>query len=123
MSVTHPSDTTPSSRWSRVWLFIKVVEVRLRFVAILVVTGLVIGYWESIQNRWERWTRRTTPTPTVTAGTEYFCPMHPHIVRAESDPGGATPQCPICGMVLSVRPRGGHQTLPSGVIARVQLSP
>ena len=103
--------------------FFKVLEVRLRFIAILVVTGLAIGYWDALANRWERWTRKPTPGPAVTAQTEYFCPMHPRIVRAAADPGGVTPKCPVCGMSLSIRPKGQRAPLPAGVLARVQLSP
>ena len=37
--------------------FLKVLEIRLRFVAILVITALAVGYWDNIVNYWERWTR------------------------------------------------------------------
>ena len=41
------------------------------------------------------WSRQRPPAPLVK--TEYVCPMHPEIVRAE--PGA----CPICGMALEPR--------------------
>jgi Cu(I)/Ag(I) efflux system membrane fusion protein len=112
------------SRWQRALLLFKIAEVRLRFVAILIATGLVIGYWESIRNRWHRFTRRAQAGVAAPArDTEFYCPMHPGVVRPEADPGGAVPKCPICGMALSVRPRGASSSLPPGVTGRVQLSP
>ena len=48
---------------------------------------------------------------------EYFCPMHPNVVRGEPA------ICPICGMPLSRRKKGEVETLPPGVTARVALAP
>ena len=45
--------------------------------------------------RYGSWSRQRPPAPLVK--TEYVCPMHPEIVRAE--PGA----CPICGMALEPR--------------------
>ena len=106
------------SRWSRVRLVLKVVELRLRFVAILGATGLTFAYWDTIANRYDKWMRpafraEASPHP----GAEFFCPMHPNVVRDE--PGG----CPICGMPLSKRAKGEKQAMPDGVLARVLLGP
>ena len=102
----------------KLWLAIRLAEVRLRFVAIMVVTGLLVANWEAIQNRIDRWTR---PAPEAGGGAatavEYYCPMDPQVLRDE--PGN----CPICGMPLSKRARGGKTALPEGVISRVSLSP
>ena len=90
----------------------------------LVVTFLAIVYWDTLTNYWEKWTR---PAAAAGGGTlvdeEYFCPMHPEVIRDRPDPGGKTPICPICKMPLSLRKRGEPEKLPSGVTARVQLSP
>jgi Cu(I)/Ag(I) efflux system membrane fusion protein len=96
---------------------LELVFVRLRFVAILVVTGLVVGYWDTLATVWR--TRTQGPVAVAIAGpTEFYCPMHPTVVR---DSAGA---CPICGMPLSQRRReDGVAALPSGVVARAQLSP
>jgi len=52
----------------------------------------------------------------VSADTEYFCPMDPGVLS--SWPG----RCPICQMATVRRTKGDMGTLPSGVVARVQLS-
>lgn len=107
-----------------VWFAVKAIEIRMRFIAILVGIGLVIAYWESVKNYWDKWTR---PGSAASGGagedTEFYCPMHPSVVRQELDPGGAIPKCPICGMPLSKRRKGELPELPPGVVSRVQLSP
>ncbi len=101
-----------------VWKIVRVLNVRLRFILLMVVVGLVAGQWENIMNHWDRWTRPTAVTDEVQAAdVEYFCPMHPNIVR--SVPGS----CPICGMPLSKRAKTGMKTLPEGVLAQVELTP
>ncbi len=106
-----------------IWFAFKAIEIRLRFIAILVSMGLVIGYWDTIKNYWDRWTRPAGAGVTVSAGQEFYCPMHPSVVRDKPDPGGAIPKCPICGMPLSKRQKGELVQLPDGIISRVQLSP
>jgi len=110
-------------RWRRLKLIIKVIEVRLRFLAVLLVTGLVIGYWDTLANYWERWTRPGAAPVLVARDSELFCPMHPSVVRASLEPGGEIPKCPICGMPLSVRKKASVAPLPPNVTGRVQLSP
>ncbi len=111
----------------RIWLFLKFLSVWLRFIAVLVVTALVVGYWDHVQNYYERW-QRTHQTQikasahdhaekTAEGETEYFCPMHTFVVRDQ--PG----KCPICGMTLVPRKKGAAAQLPEGVIGRVQASP
>src|SRR5262249_41528334 len=57
----------------------------------------------------------------ASSDTEYWCPMHPTIVREKPD------KCPICGMPLSKRKKGEKadedEALPPGVVSRVQLTP
>jgi Cu(I)/Ag(I) efflux system membrane fusion protein len=115
---------TPRSRWERAKLVMKVVEVRLRFVALLVVTGLVIGYWDTIRNYADKWTRAPR-APVTQAGpeTEFFCPMHPSVVRPGLEPNGSVPRCPICGMPLAERKKGEAASAAPGAAGRVQLSP
>lgn len=122
----HASGTTSgrSSLGKSVWFAFKAVEIRLRFVAILVGIGLVIGYWDTIKNYADKWTRPTAASvAALTGGEEFFCPMHPSVVRDKLDPSGAMPKCPICGMPLSKRKKGESAQLPEGIISRVQLSP
>jgi membrane fusion protein, copper/silver efflux system len=114
-----------TSAWGMFWFTVKAIEIRLRFIAILVGIGLVIGYWDGIRNYWDKWTRpaATSVATGLVAGDEFYCPMHPNVTRDRLDPGGAMPKCPICGMPLSKRKKGGPAELPAGVLSRVQLSP
>ncbi|MFO0950493.1 MAG: efflux RND transporter periplasmic adaptor subunit [Isosphaeraceae bacterium] len=117
--VAPAADEAPPTRLQKFRMLFKVIELRLRFVALMAATGLTFGYWDTIWNHYEKWAR---PTPAGTAsavdpGVEHYCPMHPNVVRAE--PGS----CPICGMPLSKRRKGEAETLPAGVVSRVSLSP
>ena len=108
--------------WGKVWWwfhFLVLVNLaRLRFIAILAVIGVVIVKWDTLTAYYEKWTRPTMPVVAVEADTEYFCPMHPSIVRDHPD------KCPICFMPLSKRKKGGPaEPLPAGIVNRVQLSP
>lgn len=109
----------PLTRRRKAWLVFKVIELRLRFIMILVVTGLVFGYWEEITNRFEKWQRNRSglTQSTVESSVEFYCPMHPSVVREK------TANCPICGMPLSQRKKGQKTELPTGVLARVSLAP
>jgi Cu(I)/Ag(I) efflux system membrane fusion protein len=104
------------------WQVLKTVQARLRFIAILALVGAAIVYWDTLKAHYEKWTRPLFGEETaVRADTEYWCPMHPTIVRDHAD------KCPICGMPLSKRKKGeGARTdevLPPGVVSRVQLTP
>jgi membrane fusion protein, copper/silver efflux system len=113
-----------SNFWQKFLFVAKVVEVRLRFIAILVATALAIGYWDTITNYWDKWTRTAPAAVSALApDQEFYCPMHPQVIRDGLDPDGHAPHCPICGMPLSLRKKGGTQKLPPGVTGRVQLSP
>jgi multidrug efflux pump subunit AcrA (membrane-fusion protein) len=98
----------------------KVIFARLRFLAVFVIAGFIVGYWDNIKNHVDKWTRPEV-APEVAgmthSDTEYYCSMHPSIVRSE--PGN----CPICGMPLVKRKKGEKVQLPDDVLARVQLSP
>jgi membrane fusion protein, copper/silver efflux system len=110
--------------WKKFLLIIKVIEVRLRFIAILLVTALAIGYWDTITNYWDKWTRSApTEITKMAKDEEFYCPMHPQVIRDDFDPNGQVPHCPICGMPLSLRKKGVPPVLPPGVTGRVQLSP
>ena len=124
-----PAESSPAgaprlSAWKRVLLVLKVIEVRLRFIAVLVAVALFIGYWDWIQNYWEKWTRPArVAVRQLQVDQEFFCPMHPNVVRAGYEPNGDVPRCPSCGMPLSVRKKGEKEALPPGITGRVQLTP
>ena len=108
----------------RIWWwfdFLILVNIaRLRFVAILLVIGIVITKWDLLVQYFDKWTRPAAPAPGAESGVEYFCPMHPTIVR-----DNPKEKCPICFMPLSKRKKGEttEASLPAGTVNRVQLSP
>lgn len=93
---------------------------RLRFIAILVVIGLIIMKWDTLTAYYDRWTRPANAAEARGSNVEYFCPMHPSVIR-----DNPRDKCPICFMPLSKRKKGTGQAevLPAGVVSRVQLSP
>ena len=111
-------DAPPTlTRWQKFRLVVKVVELRLRFVALMAATGLTFAYWDTLWNHYDKWMRPASSRHVAAAGIEYYCPMHPAVVQEE--PG----KCPICGMPLAKRQPGATVPLAQGVTARVQLAP
>src|SRR5262249_11236602 len=96
------------------------VQARLRFVVILIAIGGVIAYWDTLKAHYERWTRPDVHEHAGNFEFEYFCPMHPQIVRDRPNE-----KCPICFMPLAQRRKGNDEVepLPAGTVSRVQLSP
>lgn len=121
---TPTSPDRPATTRQKFWFAIKAIEIRLRFIVVLLGIGLVIGYWDVISNHWDKLTRpAAASTGKLAGGEEFYCPMHPRVVRETLDPSGATPKCPTCGMPLSKRKKGAAVPLADGVLSRVQLSP
>jgi len=118
VSQEQPSPTKSSSG-HRLWAVLQILQVRLRFIVLMALVGIVAGNWENIMNHWDRWRRpAAVATGETTQEIEYFCAMHPNVIRPE--PGN----CPICGMPLVKRAKtAGGKTLPAGVLAQVQLTP
>ena len=124
-SPSHESESggeRPLSRVRKAWLIFKVVELRLRFIAVLAATALGFAYWDEIWNRVETWRRPPAAIDASNAGAttddrEYYCPMHPKVIQ--NQPG----KCPICAMPLSQRKKGAKAALPAGATARVELTP
>lgn len=112
------------SGWRKAWWwfdFIILVNLaRLRFVAILVLIGVVITQWDKLSAYYDKWTRSAEAAGGADASSEWFCPMHPTVIR-----DNPKEKCPICFMPLSKRKKGDrHEApLPAGVVNRVQLSP
>lgn len=123
-SATPATGTPPMTGRQKLRLVGLVILKRVRFIAILAAVGLFIGYWETIENYWDKWTRpKAAAVRQLEPGQEFFCPMHPQVVRTTFEPNGDVPLCPICGMPLSVRKKGEAAKLPVGVTGRVQLTP
>lgn len=94
---------------------------RLRFLFILGAIGFVIVKWDDLVARYEKYVRPVAGASAADPDHEYFCPMHPTVLRATNKE-----KCPICFMPLSKRKKGeagGGEVLPAGTVARVQLSP
>jgi multidrug efflux pump subunit AcrA (membrane-fusion protein) len=115
---TGPPKPPAPSIAQRAWWLFEILNVRLRFIFLMVLVGLVVGYWDNITNHVDRWLRPAR-APEVAPGEqiEYYCPMHPNVIRSE--PGN----CPICGMPLSKRSKSAQGVLPEGVLARTELTP
>ena len=125
-TATETSSAPPAPRlsgWQRAKFLLRAIEVRLRFIALFVGIGLLMAYWTTIEAYWDRWTRPASAASADDPSSEYYCPMHPSVVRPGLEPNGAVPNCPICGMPLSKRKKGAPPELAEGVLARVQLSP
>jgi Cu(I)/Ag(I) efflux system membrane fusion protein len=110
--------------WRKAWWwfdFIILVKLaRLRFIAVLVVIGVVITQWDLLAAYYDKWTRPASAAQGGGGAYEWFCPMHPSVVRENSKD-----KCPICFMPLSKRKKGEvhDEVLPAGIVNRVQLSP
>jgi Cu(I)/Ag(I) efflux system membrane fusion protein len=113
-----PSQPPPekTSTGHKVWAAVRIINVRLRFILLMVIVGVLAAKWETIVDHYDRW--QHPPTTQAAAEVEYYCPMHPSVVK--DHPGN----CPFCGMVLSQRPITTQPaSLPAGALARVNLSP
>jgi len=93
---------------------------RLRFIGILVAIGLVIVFWDTLFAYYDKCTRSAGKEQVASSDHEWFCPMHPSVIRDNSKD-----KCPICFMPLSKRKKGQatDEALPPGIVNRVQLSP
>ena len=108
--------------WGRAWWWfhslILVTLARLRFIAVLLVIGVIIMKWDTLTAFYDKWTRPANAAAVAESNVEYFCPMHPAIVRDHPD------KCPICFMPLSKRKKGesSDDALPAGVVSRASSS-
>src|SRR2546428_13656303 len=86
-----------NSTWGRLGFAARTVYVRSRFLLILAVIFVVVGKWDTLWNYWDSWTKsggNLTQGQTVSAETEFWCPMCPGVI---SD---WPAKCPVCNMDL-----------------------
>lgn len=103
---------------SKVKTALSILFVRLRFILVFVVIGLIVGNWDFITNVVGKLTRPSKASDLVSGEFEWYCPMHPSVVR--NDP---SEKCPICGMPLSKRKKGEKPKMPAGVLQVLTLTP
>lgn len=114
-----PGDSSISSISATGW-WLRAVQVRFRFVLIVLVAAGFVSQWQMLQSLWERWQwtlSGAAPADALAGGHEYFCPMDPGVLS--SWPA----ICPICSMDLVPRRKMEAQLLPEGVVARMQFTP
>ncbi len=110
--------------WRKAWWwfdFIILVKLaRLRFIAVLVLIGVIITQWDLLIAYYDRWTHDANSAAAGAGAFEWFCPMHPSVIR-----DNGKEKCPVCFMPLSKRKKGEthSEALPAGIVNRVQLSP
>ncbi len=110
----------PLSTRRRLRLLFLVPLARLRFPIILAAIGIAIVKWDYLSAKFEQATG-WKESGGAASGYEFFCPMHPMIIREDNKQ-----KCPICNMPLSKRKKeeqSEHAGLPAGITSRVQLSP
>jgi membrane fusion protein, copper/silver efflux system len=119
-ALAEPPVAVQFTRRRQLGMIVKVIEVRLRFIVLMAVTGLVFASWDTFVNPIEKWNRPSDgrhPSSSSPSVVESFCPMHPSVVSEQSG------HCPICGMPLARRKQAGVEMLPPGVLSRVRLAP
>src|SRR6476660_9079733 len=111
--------------WRKAWWwfdFIILVKLaRLRFIAVLVAIGAIITQWDTLAAYYDKWTRPANAATVGGGDFEWFCPMHPSVIR-----DNPKDKCPICFMPLSKRKKGeggAEEALPAGIVSRVQVTP
>ncbi len=113
--------TPASGRFYRALrLAVLVPLARLRFLFVLGAIGVLIVKWDDLVAGYDKYARPAAGAAAHDPDHEFFCPMHPTVVRDTNKD-----KCPICFMPLSKRKKGepSDVALPAGTVARVQLSP
>ena len=60
----EPVRTPEHGFWWKLWLIVKTLQARLRFVVILAAIGGLIAYWDTLSAYYEKWTRPTAAAQT-----------------------------------------------------------
>ncbi len=102
------------------WIVLQAIQIRLRFILLVGILASIAFFWPWLSSSWSSILVRLNPPhmgSAVSANNEYFCPMDPGVVSVWPA------ICPICNMDLITRRKGDAIFLPTGVIARMQISP
>ena len=100
------------------WL--KLGQVRFRFLIVILLAAGIVSQWTTLQSLWDRtiWNSLSMGSEqTVSGAHEFFCPMDPGVLSTWPA------ICPICNMDLVPRRKTEAQLLPEGVVARMQFTP
>ncbi len=101
-------------------VLLRAIGLRFRFLFAIGMLATLITGWPWLQTCWDRWVVGGIvgrESYSVSADSEFFCPMDPGIISAWPA------ICPICNMDLITRKKLDAVLLPEGVLARMQLSP
>ena len=113
-----PVEEKHSFGW-KVLQVLKTIQARLRFFVLLAAVGGVLLYWDTLKSYYEKWTRPSTarrrPTPTSNTGAR--CTPPSSATTPTSAPSAA------CSSSPARRAPAAAETLPAGVVSRVQLTP
>ena len=64
------SDTAARTDWrKKLGTFLRIAEIRLRFVMLMIVTGIVAAKWDAITARWDRFRPRPPSRRSVSQAT------------------------------------------------------
>lgn len=115
------STQRPNPRLGPLRAALAVAWVRLRFLGVFLLIFLLVAKWDAFGNLVDRLARSFRHSAhvqqAVSSDTEFFCPMCPGVLSEWPA------KCPVCNMPLVRRAKGEAAILPSGVIARMRLTP
>jgi hypothetical protein len=118
--VTPTTVVAKGSFFGRMLWWMKLIQVRFRFIFIVLISAAIVSQWGTLQSLWDRWIWNSITfhaSNSVSGDHEYFCPMDPGVLSAWPA------ICPICNMDLVPRKKSDAQFLPEGVVSRMQLTP
>lgn len=116
----HFTNAKQRTLWSQSIWWLSLVQVRFRFLFVVLIAAFIVSRWTTLQSLWDRWIWNSTSisaNAAVSGAHEYFCPMDPGVLSTWPA------ICPICNMDLVPRRKSDAQMVPEGVVARMQLTP
>lgn len=114
------AETKQRTLLSQTLWWLTLVQVRFRFLIVVLIAAAIVSRWTTLQSLWDRWIWNSTSATAnsgVSGAHQYFCPMDPGVLSTWPA------ICPICNMDLVPRRKSDAQMLPEGGVARMQLTP